>query len=115
MKKMIEDTEDERIKVTDVQKRMDDCMIPVNVQRRRVELEAFSEEFRAVQAEIDDMLNADGAYSGSSKDDSDIAEMIKEIRPEVEKIKRDEADAYKYLQMNLESWPLPDCLVIEKQ
>ena len=41
--------------------------------------------------------------------------MIKEIRPEVEKIKRDEADAYKYLQMNLESWPLPDCLVIEKQ
>ena len=37
MKKMIDDFEFERNKIVDVQKRMDDCMIPINVQRRRVD------------------------------------------------------------------------------
>lgn len=115
MKKMIDDFEFERVKVTDVQKRMDDCMIPVNVQRRRVELESFTGEFRTLQVEIDDMLNADDAYQGAASEEQEIAQMIKEIRPEVEQIKRDEAEAYKTLQMTLESWPLPDCHVIEKQ
>ena len=115
MKKMIDDFEFERNKIVDVQKRMDDCMIPINVQRRRVELEGFSEQFRTVQLEIDDMLNADDAYQGAASEEREIALMIKEIRNEAEQLKREESEAYKYLQMTLESWPLPDCHVIEKQ
>ena len=113
MKKMIDDFEFERNKIVDVQKRMDDCMIPINVQRRRVELEAFTAEFGTVQVEIDDMLNADDL--GAASDEVEISRMIKAIRPEVEQLKREESEAYKYLQITLESWPLPDCHVIEKQ
>jgi hypothetical protein len=112
---LIDDFEEERVKIVDVQKRMDDCMIPINVQRRRVELEGFSEQFRTVQLEIDDMLNADDAYQGAASEEREIALMIKEIRNEAEQLKREESEAYKYLQMTLESWPLPDCHVIEKQ
>lgn len=50
------------------------------------------------------MMKAYSKFQGNPNDQRVIQQTINEINPEVEQLKRDEAQAYQFLQGTLESW-----------
>lgn len=57
-----------------------------------------------MQIELNDMMKAYSKFQGNPNDQRVIQQTINEINPEVEQLKRDEAQAYQFLQGTLESW-----------
>lgn len=64
---MITSFQQEKLRIADVQKIMDDCMIPENVQKRRSELESLHKALDRLKSNFEDVIRVDDAYEGSAQ------------------------------------------------
>lgn len=106
---------EQRFKVDDVRTRLNDCMILVNVKKRRHEVEAFSAQLAILKDEFHEAIVTDDAYEGSAESEAEIKSAIDKIKPKMAAFEKTEKEFYVYLTTKLEIWTIQDCLDIETQ
>ena len=68
-----------RDEVNDIKKDMADCEIPVNIQVRRNELQAYMERLDRIKADFRDLKQADEDFDGEAGSEKDIKALIRQI------------------------------------
>lgn len=68
-----------RDEVNDIKKDMADCEIPVNIQVRRNELQAYMERLDRIKADFRDLKQADEDFDGDAGSEKDIKALIRQI------------------------------------
>jgi len=68
-----------RDEVNDIKKDVADCEIPVNIQVRRNELQAYMERLDRIKADFRDLKQADEDFDGEAGSEKDIKALIRQI------------------------------------
>lgn len=68
-----------RDEVNDTKKDMADCDIPVNIQVRRNEVQAYLERLERIKIDFRDLRQADEDFDGESGSEREIKQLIKQI------------------------------------
>jgi chromosome segregation ATPase len=101
---MITEFTQKKLAIADVQKKMHDCMVPVNVEKRRHELDYFSEALERLKSDFADAVKADDAYAGSAETEAAIREARRKVQPKIAHFEKVEADMEATLRNKFEAW-----------
>jgi hypothetical protein len=58
---------------------MSDCNIPVNIEMRRNEINAFTERLERIKQDFKDMKSADDNFQGDTKTEKEIKDLMSKI------------------------------------
>jgi hypothetical protein len=58
---------------------MNDCNIPVNIEMRRNEINAFTERLERIKQDFKDMKSADDNFQGDTKTEKEIKDLMSKI------------------------------------
>ena len=64
--------DDTKVTVDDVQEQMHDCMIPVNVDKRAMELDNYSRDLKQIKNDFIDLVKQDDSYAGDAASENEI-------------------------------------------
>jgi hypothetical protein len=90
-------------------------MIIANVQKRRFELEQYSEDLERLKSEYNNAIQADENYQGSAESEAQIKEFRRKIEPKITSFEQFEAEKEALLTNKFEIWTLEECLIIYTQ
>ena len=58
---------------------MNDCNIPVNIEMRRNEINAFTERLERIKQDFKDMKSADDNFQGDTQNEKEIKDLMSKI------------------------------------
>ena len=82
---------------------MADCDIPVNIQVRRNELQAYMEKLDRIKADFRDLKQADEDFDGDSSE-KEIKALIRQIEQQVRQYDQEGRDMQKYQSQKLDMY-----------
>ena len=115
MQGMITSFQHEKLRISDVSKHMDDCMIPVNVEKRRHELERFAEALDRLKGDFADAVRTDDGYEGSAESEQRIRDARRNIEPKIRHFEQVEAEMHAVMRNKFCTWTAAECRTIERQ
>ena len=71
---------------------MGDCDIPVNIQVRRNEVQAYLERLERIKMDFKDLKQADADFDGESNSEREIKQLIKQIEGNIRQFEQEGRD-----------------------
>ena len=89
---------------------MNDCNIPVNIDMRRNEINAFTERLERIKLDFKDMKSADDNFHGDTKTEKEIKDLMLKIDQRLRAFDQENRDFIKYQTQKLEMYKEQDYL-----